>query len=312
MLDIASRATWGIRLPSPKQSRSRIFTMFKQQVLSLQDRLRACSVHKYLLQVVASCRYLPSGRQRQVATQYLVYFSPERIYCLNKKMITLGSLHNVTMRHIAWSRKCNRKAFWVRVPVQLSRTSSCNSSACVHTLVFSNDSWKVHLSGQASEGCLYGCTCGSKCNNILCISLWEDSATYIKTLWATVDRGADYWAWCEVPQWTRDAEIRLQKATGCAWADWSTPQNAACFNIRTAGYFSKLRTERTVEPCISRAFSKKWGYNCQVSFHSSQVSWTLYFNVFNFLLWTSRDCGILHMMRTDSRDYSRDHGTVAL
>ena len=34
----------------------------------------------------------------------------------------------------------------------------------------------------------------------------------------------------------------------------------------------------------------------------SQLSWTLYFTAFNFLLWTSHDCGILHMMWTDSRD----------
>ena len=35
---------------------------------------------------------------------------------------------------------------------------------------------------------------------------------------------------------------------------------------------------------------------------SQCLSRTLYFIAFNFLLWTSRDCGILHMMWTDSRD----------
>ncbi|KAI9431704.1 hypothetical protein H4582DRAFT_1822019 [Lactarius indigo] len=39
MLDIASRANWNIRLPSPKQSRAQIIKMFKQQLHSLQDRL---------------------------------------------------------------------------------------------------------------------------------------------------------------------------------------------------------------------------------------------------------------------------------
>lgn len=41
MLDIASRANpnRGYRLPSPKQSRARIITMFKQQMVSLRDRL---------------------------------------------------------------------------------------------------------------------------------------------------------------------------------------------------------------------------------------------------------------------------------
>ena len=39
MLEIASRANRGIRLPSPKQSRARIITMFKQQLYSLKERL---------------------------------------------------------------------------------------------------------------------------------------------------------------------------------------------------------------------------------------------------------------------------------
>ena len=42
------------------------------------------------------------------------------------------------------------------------------------------------------------------------------------------------------------------------------------------------------------------------------VSRTLYFIVFNFPLWTSRDCEILHMMWIDSRDSSCDHETFVL
>ena len=39
------------------------------------------------------------------------------------------------------------------------------------------------------------------------------------------------------------------------------------------------------------------------------LSWMLYFTAFNFLPFTSRDCGILHMMWIDSRDWSQDHET---
>ena len=45
---------------------------------------------------------------------------------------------------------------------------------------------------------------------------------------------------------------------------------------------------------------------------NSQLSQTLYFIVFNFLLWMSRDCGILHMMWIDCHDSSHDHGTFVL
>ncbi|KAH9007574.1 hypothetical protein EDB84DRAFT_1264729, partial [Lactarius hengduanensis] len=39
MLDIASRATRGVTLPSPKKTRSRIIFMFKQQMILLKKRL---------------------------------------------------------------------------------------------------------------------------------------------------------------------------------------------------------------------------------------------------------------------------------
>ena len=44
----------------------------------------------------------------------------------------------------------------------------------------------------------------------------------------------------------------------------------------------------------------------------SILSQTLYFIAFNFLFWTSCDCGILHMMWIDRRDLSRDHGILVL
>jgi hypothetical protein len=39
MIDIASRATRGVKLPAPKKTRSRIIHMFKQQMFLLKSRL---------------------------------------------------------------------------------------------------------------------------------------------------------------------------------------------------------------------------------------------------------------------------------
>ena len=53
-----------------------------------------------------------------------------------------------------------------------------------------------------------------------------------------------------------------------------------------------------------------WLAGLQVA--SFKLSWMLYLIAFNFLSSLSRDCGILHMMLTDSHDLSHDHETVVL
>jgi hypothetical protein len=50
MLDIASRASHGVTLPSPKKTRVRIINMFKQQMYMLRDRLNV-RVHAHCLNV---------------------------------------------------------------------------------------------------------------------------------------------------------------------------------------------------------------------------------------------------------------------
>ena len=42
MVDLASRANRSIQLPKPKQARSRLIKMFKQQLLLLRERLNVC------------------------------------------------------------------------------------------------------------------------------------------------------------------------------------------------------------------------------------------------------------------------------
>ena len=39
MIDLASRATHDVNLPSPRQTRARIIKSFKQQMVSLKERL---------------------------------------------------------------------------------------------------------------------------------------------------------------------------------------------------------------------------------------------------------------------------------
>ncbi|KAH9017161.1 hypothetical protein EDB84DRAFT_1276639, partial [Lactarius hengduanensis] len=53
MLDIASRASKGVTLPSPKKTRARIIHMFKQKMYLLRDRLNVsvCNIlfHSFVL-----------------------------------------------------------------------------------------------------------------------------------------------------------------------------------------------------------------------------------------------------------------------
>ena len=63
-----------------------------------------------------------------------------------------------------------------------------------------------------------------------------------------------------------------------------------------------VKVKGLVQTC-SHAFSERRRYSEPWTELSVQfVSQMLYFIASNFLLWTSRDCGILHMMWTDSRD----------
>ena len=54
-----------------------------RKVPKIAGHIRACLVHEYLSHLVASCCYLPPGRQQQLVAQYPVDFSPKHIYYLN-------------------------------------------------------------------------------------------------------------------------------------------------------------------------------------------------------------------------------------
>lgn len=54
MINIAARATRGIKLPSRKQTRNEILHMFKEQMKALKERLNVSSNHSVVLSLTAS------------------------------------------------------------------------------------------------------------------------------------------------------------------------------------------------------------------------------------------------------------------